>query len=58
MITKGEAPVVEARCMKCRKQMAMQDPEQGTMKNGRPVVRGVCGVCGTKMNRIGSLPSR
>jgi hypothetical protein len=31
----------------------MNDPEQITMKNGRPATRGVCPICGTKMFRIG-----
>jgi hypothetical protein len=31
----------------------MNEPEQITMKNGRPATRGVCPTCGTKMFRIG-----
>jgi hypothetical protein len=31
----------------------MNEPEQITMKNGRPATRGVCPECGTKMFRIG-----
>ena len=57
MTTQSEAPAVEARCMRCRQQRRMDNPEQGVMKNGRPVVRGTCVICGTKMNRIGSMPT-
>jgi len=31
----------------------MQNPEQITMKNGKPASRGVCPNCGTKVFRIG-----
>lgn len=44
---------MEAYCVKCRSKMAMGEPEQITMKNGRPATRGTCLECGTKMFRIG-----
>ena len=44
---------MQAYCVKCRASQEMNDPEQITMKNGRPATRGVCPVCGTKMFRIG-----
>ncbi len=44
--------MVEARCMKCRKQVEIKDPEEIVMKNGMKAVRGVCPVCGTKVFRI------
>jgi hypothetical protein len=31
----------------------MRNPQQVTLKNGRPATQGVCPVCGTKMYRIG-----
>ncbi|MDR4510450.1 MAG: DUF5679 domain-containing protein [Nitrososphaeraceae archaeon] len=31
----------------------MQDEKKVTMKNGRPATQGICGVCGTKMFKIG-----
>jgi predicted RNA-binding Zn-ribbon protein involved in translation (DUF1610 family) len=31
----------------------MSNPEQITMKNGKPATRGVCPNCGTKVFRIG-----
>ena len=40
-------------CLKCRESREIQEPEQVTLKNGRPAVRGTCAVCGTRMFRIG-----
>tara|TARA_B100001250_G_scaffold412965_1_gene445606 strand:+ start:71 stop:175 length:105 start_codon:yes stop_codon:yes gene_type:complete len=31
----------------------MSNPQEITMKNGRPATQGVCPVCGTKMFKIG-----
>jgi hypothetical protein len=31
----------------------MRNPQQVTLKNGRPATQGTCPVCGTKMYRIG-----
>jgi len=42
----------EARCMKCKKQVEIKDPQDVTMKNGLKAVKGVCPVCGTKVFRI------
>ena len=44
---------VEAYCVKCRTKREMQDPQQVTMKNGRPAMSGKCPVCGTTLYRIG-----
>ena len=41
-----------ARCMKCRKQVEIKDPEEVVMKNGMKAVKGVCPDCGTKVFRI------
>lgn len=46
--------MVEGFCVKCKTKRTIKNPEQVTMKNGRPAVRGVCPVTGTKMYRIGS----
>jgi len=43
---------MEARCMKCRKQVEIKDPQDVIMKNGMKAVKGVCPVCGTKVFRI------
>lgn len=45
---------MEAYCVKCRKKVVMQNPEQITMKNGKPATRGICPNCGTKVFRIGA----
>ena len=41
----------EARCMKCKKQVNIENPEDTTMKNGMKAVKGNC-ACGTKVFRI------
>ncbi|MGC8581233.1 MAG: DUF5679 domain-containing protein [Thermoplasmata archaeon] len=45
--------MVEAYCVKCKKKVQIKDPQNITMKNGRPAVRGKCPVCGTTVQRIG-----
>jgi len=42
-----------AYCMKCKKKVEIKNPNQITLKNGRPAVQGICSVCGTKVFRIG-----
>ena len=44
-----------AYCVKCKTKRKIQDPQETTMKNGRPAVRGTCTECGTKVFRIGKL---
>jgi DNA topoisomerase I len=44
---------LEAYCVKCRVKREIQDPVAGFNKNGTPVTRGTCPVCGTRMNRMG-----
>lgn len=43
-----------AYCVKCKQKREMLNAHKVTMKNGRPAMRGVCAVCGTTLNRIGS----
>ncbi len=43
---------MEARCMKCKVNVEIKDPEDVVMKNGRTAVKGVCPTCGTKVFRI------
>ncbi len=45
--------MVQAYCFKDRKKVEIKNPENVTLKNGRPAVRGVCPICGTKVFRIG-----
>jgi Zn finger protein HypA/HybF involved in hydrogenase expression len=44
---------MQAYCLKCRKTRDIKNPQQVTMKNGKPATKGICPVCGTKMYRIG-----
>jgi hypothetical protein len=44
---------MQAYCLKCRTKREMRNPQQVTLKNGRPATSGACPVCGTKMYRIG-----
>jgi hypothetical protein len=45
----------EGYCVKERKKVEIKDPEQVTMKNGRPAIKGTCPDCGTKIFKIGKL---
>ncbi|MGQ9572375.1 MAG: DUF5679 domain-containing protein [Dehalococcoidia bacterium] len=42
-----------AYCLKCRAKREMRNPQQVTLKNGRPATKGSCPNCGTTMYRIG-----
>jgi len=42
-----------AYCFKCRSKVQVKNHEHVTLKNGKPAVRGICPVCGTKVFRIG-----
>ena len=46
-------PVVEGYCVKCKSTACILDPNQITMKNGKPATQGSCPKCGTKVFRIG-----
>lgn len=46
---------IEAYCMKCKEKRPMKDPVEGVTKNGKPITKGVCPECGTKLCRIGSV---
>ena len=45
---------IEAYCMKCKEKREMKDPAQGTTKNGKPITKGTCPVCGSTICRIGA----
>jgi hypothetical protein len=53
-----EERTMQAYCLKCRTQREMSDPQEITMKNGKPATQGKCPVCGTKMYRIGSAAKK
>ena len=50
-----ETVMPEGYCVKERKKVEIQNPQQVTMKNGRPAIQGVCPDCGTKIFKIGKL---
>ena len=52
---KKSGTAVTGYCVKCHSKQGMANPEQTTMKNGRPATRGTCSVCGTGMFRIGKM---
>jgi hypothetical protein len=39
--------------LKDKKKVEIKDPQQITMKNGKPATTGVCPECGTKIYKIG-----
>jgi len=45
--------MMEAYCFKCRSKREIRNPQQVTLKNGRPATQGVCPQCSTKVFRIG-----
>jgi hypothetical protein len=52
---KGEGRMAEGYCVKERKKVEIKDPQQITMKNGRPAIQGTCPDCGTKIFKIGKM---
>ena len=51
-ITKEGDKMVQARCMKCKKQVEVKDPKEFLTKNNLKRIGGVCPTCGTKVSRI------
>ena len=48
---------MEAYCMKCRTKREIVDPQAAFNAAGAPVTKGTCGVCGTRLFRIGKTPA-
>ncbi len=44
---------MEGYCVKCKAKKEIKNPEQVTLKNGKPAAKGTCPDCGTGMFRIG-----
>ncbi|MCY4448493.1 MAG: DUF5679 domain-containing protein [Chloroflexi bacterium] len=44
---------MQAYCVKCRDKRDMGSPRDETTKNGKPIIKGTCPVCGTGLNIIG-----
>ncbi len=45
--------MAEVYCVKCKAKREVKNPEQITMKNGKPALKGTCPVCGTSVFKIG-----
>ena len=45
--------MAEAYCVKDKEKVEVQNPQQITMKNGKPALKGTCPKCGGKVFRIG-----
>jgi DNA-directed RNA polymerase subunit RPC12/RpoP len=43
----------EGYCVKCKAKKEIVEPQDITMKNGRPATQGTCPDCGTKIFKIG-----
>ena len=48
---------MEAYCMKCKTKREIQNPETTFNAKASPVTTGTCGVCGTKLYRMGRTPA-
>lgn len=48
-----ETPMAQAYCVKDKMKVEVQNPQQITMKNGKPALSGTCPKCGTKVFKIG-----
>ena len=46
----------EGYCVKCRQKREVKEGREETTKNGRPIAKGACPVCGTTVSRF--LPSK
>ncbi|MBN1666793.1 MAG: hypothetical protein JW862_06880 [Anaerolineales bacterium] len=42
----------EGYCVKCRKKQIIKDGKVETTAKGRPMAKGICPVCGTKVSRF------
>jgi len=52
MPPKTATPCEKAYCVKCKKMLIMTNCKKATSSNGRNMIKGVCKVCGTKMNKF------
>jgi len=48
-----EKNMPQAYCVKCKTSVEIKDPQNVTLKNGKPAIKGVCPNCGTSVFRIG-----
>ena len=47
---------MELYCLKCKRNQVAINLVQIVSKNGKPMVQGVCSVCGGRISRFGKLP--
>ncbi len=47
---------MEAYCVKCKTKREVQNPQADFNAVGAPVTKGTCGVCGTRLFRMGHTP--
>ena len=45
--------MAQGYCVRDKKMVDIQNPQQITMKNGKPATQGTCPTCGAKVTRIG-----
>lgn len=50
---KENLSMAEAYCVRDKKKVEIQNPQQITMKNGKPATKGTCPICGNAVFRIG-----
>ena len=50
---KENVMAVTGYCLKCKQKVEIKNPQQITMKNGKPATTGECPTCGTKIYKIG-----
>ena len=43
---------IEMYCVKCKKKVQVDEYRRATTKNGRPMLKGVCPGCGTKVTKF------
>ena len=48
-----EREMPQAYCVKCKANIEIKNPQNVTLKNGKPAIKGVCPNCGTSVFRIG-----
>ncbi|MBN1439596.1 MAG: type I DNA topoisomerase [Anaerolineales bacterium] len=44
---------MEGYCLKCKAKREIAHPEPAFLSNGRPTTKGLCAVCGTKIQKMG-----
>jgi DNA polymerase II large subunit len=52
LVEQRRSDMAEGYCLKDKLKVEMVDPQQVTMKNGRPALKGACPKCGGKVFKI------